>query len=105
MDLGTPNKYEFCDFIPSSLKLPNNNPIVKFDSNYIFANHSADIKEINALPINEQDNAYKDKAIHLIFRHPIKFIANWFCSVSRLLFNRPYTFSIQHNRGNPFYFI
>jgi hypothetical protein len=103
--MASPNKYELGDWIPQSLKITNNNSIVSFDSNYVIDNHKNIMNEILALPLIEQDAAFKRTAFNFILHHPTKFIANWFCSVSRLLFNRPYTFSIQHNRGNPFFFI
>ncbi len=103
--MASPNKYELGDFIPSNLKIPDNNLIFNFDSNYIVNNHNKNIEKISSLTAVEQDDEFKRMAFNLIIHHPTKFIANWFCSVSRLLFNRPYTFSIQHNRGNPFFFI
>ncbi len=103
--MASPYKYELGDGVSPSLRLVNNNPIVSFDSNYIFNNHSVEYSSILSLNVSEQDIEFKKKAFSLILNHPTKFIANWFCSVSRLLFNRPNTFSIQHNRGNPFFFI
>jgi 4-amino-4-deoxy-L-arabinose transferase-like glycosyltransferase len=103
--MASPYKYELGDCVSPNLKVINNHEIVDFDSNYIYKNHSTEYHSILALPIGIQDIEFKKKAINLILRHPTKFIANWFCSVSRLLFNRPNTFSIQHNRGNPFFFI
>jgi 4-amino-4-deoxy-L-arabinose transferase-like glycosyltransferase len=60
------------------------------------ANHWNDYKEINqSKTMIERDDAFKRIAIRNIKSHPMKFIQNWICNVSRILFNYPYSYKTQ----------
>jgi 4-amino-4-deoxy-L-arabinose transferase-like glycosyltransferase len=43
----------------------------------------------------EQDDVYKKMAIENITAHPVKFIKNCFSNIGRILFNFPYSYSLQ----------
>lgn len=59
-------------------------------------NHWNDYKEINQSKTSiERDDAFKRIAIRNIKSHPLKFIQNWVCNVSRILFNYPYSYKAQ----------
>lgn len=102
--LTSPYKYEYGDWIPLNLLPTNTNPLVKFDTGYIKNNHKEYV-EILKLSSAEQDAVFKKTAISQIIKHPTKFLSNWQCNVSRLFFNRPYTFRLESNQNNSFLFI
>src|SRR5205823_1870805 len=75
----------------------DHNRIVGYE-NYIEANHGKDFKEIykfdNSL---ERDDAFKRIAINNIKSHPAKFMKNCISNIGRMLFNNPYSYTLQKN--------
>jgi len=55
-------------------------------------NHGEFFKEISNLNEVERDGRLKAKAFEHIVQYPLKFAANWFANVGRLLFNYPYSY-------------
>jgi 4-amino-4-deoxy-L-arabinose transferase-like glycosyltransferase len=59
------------------------------------AHHEKDFEEISKYSGIEKDDAFKRIAINNIKSHPFKFIQNCFSNIGRMLFDFPYSYSIQ----------
>ena len=72
----------------TSRRLPNSVENIK-------ENHGEKFEEFNKFKGVERDNAFKKAAINNIKTHPYKFIQNCISNTGRILFNFPYSYSIQ----------
>jgi 4-amino-4-deoxy-L-arabinose transferase-like glycosyltransferase len=75
----------------------NNSGYVPGHRDSIIKHNQADLLEIvkqdgNTLAL---DDAYRSAAIKNIQKYPVKFLTNCFSNIGRLLFNFPYTYSLQ----------
>jgi 4-amino-4-deoxy-L-arabinose transferase-like glycosyltransferase len=100
--MSTPFEGEYGDWMPnpksvSSASHIDDHRIVGYE-NYIEANHGKDFREIykfnNAV---ERDDAFKRIAVNNIKSHPVKYIKNCISNIGRMLFNNPYSYTLQKN--------
>jgi hypothetical protein len=61
----------------------------------IRSHHGKDFEEINKYQAVEKDDAYKKIVINNIKSHPVKYLENCMSNLGRILFNYPYSYSIQ----------
>ena len=61
----------------------------------VLLNHQKDFEEINQYEGLERDDAFKKIALNNIRSHPLKFIENCFANAGRILFNFPYSYTLQ----------
>jgi hypothetical protein len=62
---------------------------------YINFNHQNDFESLNNLTPEQQDDKLKKITISNIKNHPLKYINNCFCNLGRILFNYPYSYTLQ----------
>jgi len=62
---------------------------------YIKFNHKSDFEKLSNLSLEQQDDMLKKIAISNIKAHPLKFIKNCLCNLGRILFNYPYSYTLQ----------
>ena len=62
---------------------------------FIISNHRKDYKEFVKYSGVEQDDAFRRKAIENIKSHPIKYAQNLFSNFGRMIFNYPYSYTLQ----------
>jgi 4-amino-4-deoxy-L-arabinose transferase-like glycosyltransferase len=60
-------------------------------------NHENELNEIFKYKGPEKDDAYTKVAIKNIKEHPLKFGRNWISNIGRILFNYPYSYTLQKN--------
>lgn len=89
------NKKKEGDQKGTFLNLKNRNNSIPGIDDSIWSNHHKDFEEINKYSGVERDDAYKRVVMSNIKSHPVKFIQNCFSNVGRILFNFPYSYSIQ----------
>ncbi len=58
-------------------------------------NHRAFFTEVTAMTDVERDLAFRRQGIRNIMHHPAKYVKNWLANVGRLLFNYPYSYTVQ----------
>ncbi|MEP6950558.1 MAG: hypothetical protein ABI863_14835 [Ginsengibacter sp.] len=63
----------------------------------ITLNHQKDLDEILKYKGAEKDSAYQKIAIENIKSHPVKFLKNCCSNIGRILFNYPYSYTLQKN--------
>lgn len=63
----------------------------------ITLNHQEDLKEILKYKETKRDDIYKKIAIKNIKSHPVKFLENCVSNIGRMLFNFPYSYTLQKN--------
>lgn len=94
--MSTPHEGEYGDWNNNSFTANCNGFYANFcNSDLIRKNHQNDIKYIESLPKVRQDLAYKKIAFENIINQPIKFLKNIGSNFSRLLFNFPFSYSLQ----------
>ncbi|MEP7143490.1 MAG: glycosyltransferase family 39 protein [Ferruginibacter sp.] len=94
--MSTPFNGEYGDWIRDPVEINESNPkYVKGYKAIITSNHQKDYEEINKYTGLERDDAYKRIAIKNIKSHPAKFLENCFCNIGRILFNYPYSYTLQ----------
>ncbi|MEO5893871.1 MAG: glycosyltransferase family 39 protein [Ferruginibacter sp.] len=87
---------EFGDWIrdPKDIAVYNPKNVSGFKE-MVTANHQKDYEEIDKYQGVERDEAFKRIAIENIKSHPGKFLQNCFNNVGRILFNYPYSYTLQ----------
>lgn len=68
------------------------------------AQHRQFFNRIASLSKIEQDDAFKEQAIHNIVRYPAKYFINWLANIGRLLFSYPFSYG-QHSLSTYFYIL
>ena len=77
------------------LNLKNRNNFIPGGMDSLDLHHLKDYEEINKYKGVEQDDVYKRLVINNIKSHPGKYIENCISNVGRILFNYPYSYTIQ----------
>ena len=95
--MSTPFKGEYGSWVqyPIDANIKKNTFSGAEDS--ILSNHQKELTEIFKFKGVERDDAYKRIAINNIKSHPVKFIKNCISNIGRLLFNYPYSYTLQKN--------
>jgi hypothetical protein len=99
--MSTPNKNEYGSWNP--LDALKRDSIAKNyfpgDEEYVKSNYRKDFHEISKYKGIDQDDVFKRLAINNIKSHPIKFVQNCICNIGRILFDIPYSYTLQsqHN--------
>jgi 4-amino-4-deoxy-L-arabinose transferase-like glycosyltransferase len=97
--MSTPYPGEYGEWHNSTISLYDRNEtidsIIMFNEKKLQDNHRADYIEIYSLPPQEQDDAFKKKAIENIKAHPVKFARNMIANAGRLIFDYPYSYTYQ----------
>ncbi len=70
----------------------------------ISKNHFAFVNPIKKLSQFKRDQLYKQEAIKILKAHPLKYVFNWCNNLGRLIFNYPYSHTVQ-KPGTFFYII
>ena len=70
----------------------------------ISKNHFAFVDSLRYLSQYERDQAFRKKAVQIIKAHPAKYIFNWLNNMGRMIFNYPYSHTLQ-KPGTFFYII
>lgn len=78
-----------------NLNLINRTVYVKGYMDSINAHHGDNYREFNRFNGVQRDDAFKQKAMELIRKHPVKFIQNCISNTGRIFFNFPYSYSAQ----------
>jgi hypothetical protein len=94
--MSTPYENEYGDwtYLDSSYFYSYNN-IIPGSYDLLKANHQKELEEISKFSLIEQDTAFKRIAINNIKSYPMKFVQNCFSNIGRMLFNYPYSYSVQ----------
>ncbi len=61
----------------------------------LYANHHKFFDRIAKLDSVRQDEEFKKQSLKNIREHPLKYLYNWLCNVSRILFSYPYSYKLQ----------
>ena len=61
----------------------------------IIIHHQKDFEELKKYVGVEEDDAYKKMAIKNIKSHPLKYLQNYICNMGRIIFNYPYSYTVQ----------
>lgn len=94
--MSTPYENEYGDwtYLDSTYIYSFENKISgSYDS--LKAHHQKDLVEISKFSFLEKDTAFKRIAINNIKSHPFKFLQNCFSNIGRMLFDYPYSYSLQ----------
>jgi 4-amino-4-deoxy-L-arabinose transferase-like glycosyltransferase len=78
-----------------NLTIKSANHLIPVAGNDIRNNHKVDFCEFNKYSGVEQDDEFKRVAITNIKSHPIKYIQNIFSNMGRIIFNYPYSYTLQ----------
>lgn len=81
--------------IGGQLNPKNRNNHIEGTEDSIKAYHQINFQEINKYNGPERDDAFKRIAINNIKAHPLKYIQNCISNAGRMLFNYPYSYSLQ----------
>jgi 4-amino-4-deoxy-L-arabinose transferase-like glycosyltransferase len=73
----------------------NKNNFIPGGEDSIIIHHQKDFEEIKKYVGVEEDDAYKKIAIKNIKSHPLKFLQNYICNIGRIIFNYPYSYTVQ----------
>ena len=58
-------------------------------------NHKNMLTATDSMKVLQKDNYMREQGIKNFFSHPAKYFYNWFCSAGRIMFNYPYSYSLQ----------
>jgi len=81
--------------IAGNLDLKNRRSDIPGTEDSVRLYHQKDFEEINKYTGLAQDDAYTRIAVENIKSHPVKFLQNCFSNIGRILFNYPYSYTIQ----------
>lgn len=95
--MSTPYENEYGDWINHVIDPKNKRNTIPGAEDIMTSNHQQDFKEILKYKGVERDDAYKKIAINNMKSHPAKFLKNWLSNVGRILFNYPYSYTLQKN--------
>lgn len=90
-----PGQSETGQFTGGQLNLKNRDNRIAGADDSIRKYHLNDFEEINKYTGVEKDDAYKRIAFRNIREHPLKYLQNCISNIGRMLFNYPYSYSIQ----------
>lgn len=71
------------------------NQLQAFGIQETVARHGKFFETVSSLNMTEADARFKAEALKNIRAHPLKFIKNWICNVGRLLFDYPFSYTLQ----------
>ena len=91
----SPYSNEYGDYIISSKILDTTTVISK--------HHFNTLNPIKTLSQFEMDKIFKEKAIKILKAHPLKYAFNWLNNMGRLIFNYPYSYTLQ--KPDTFFYI
>ena len=96
--ITTPYKGEYGDWsrdVKQNSSSGTNISILNIHEELIKSNHQKDYETINKFSGVQQDEVFKRIAINNITSHPTKFLFNCICNLGRILFNTPYSYTLQ----------
>lgn len=114
--MSTPYEYEYGSWFPSPniksdsmafekrvksfekgslLNLKNRSSYIPGYEDSLKSHHQKDFEEILKFSEPARDDAYKKIAVANIIAYPVKFIKNCFSNIGRILFNYPYSYTLQ----------
>jgi hypothetical protein len=89
------NKDNIKSFGGGGFNLKNRTNTIQGVNDSVTLYHQKDFDEINKYTGVERDDAFKRIALRNIKAYPMKYIKNCFSNLGRMLFNYPYSYSIQ----------
>jgi len=95
--MSTPHEGEYGDWINHNIDPKIKRNTIAGAQETMMLNHQQDLKEILKYNGAERDDAYKNFAVKNIRLHPVKFLENCVSNIGRLLFNYPYSYTLQKN--------
>ena len=91
--MTTPNKGEYGDWI--QYPIDHNKNRISESNEIIQSYHQKDFNEIFKYEGVKRDDEYKKIAVNNIKAHPVKFIQNCISNIGRILFNFPFSYTLQ----------
>jgi hypothetical protein len=95
--MSSPIKDEYGSWIQYPMGSQSKPNLLPGSEEIIVLRHKKDFDQILKLQGVERDSVYTKIAIENIKAHPIKFLKNCFSNVGRILFNYPYSYTLQKN--------
>lgn len=92
--MSSPFKNEYGDW-QNFNKIYANSKDIGGGNNSLFENHKDIYSKIKDLPAIEKDDVLKSYAMQNIKNRPLKFLSNCLSNVGRILFNFPYSYTLQ----------